>query len=707
MAVLEFSAMIRKARIKLPVPAKKPQKFVTHGDVRIDEYAWIRDDQNPEVQKYIAAENAYADAFMKPTSRLQKELYTEIKKRMKEDDMSVPVKDGPYYYYTRTKKGRQYAIHCRKNVSGGREQIILDENKLAKGNKYFSLGDADVNGDHTLLAYTVDTTGAEKHALFIKDLATGNLLGDTIEAVGDFEWSEDGRYLFYTREEHPHPPRKVFRHALGTDTSADELLYEESDLQWYVSIGKSSDRKYLFIYAANFDATEVRYIKSDEPLSHPILLVPRKKEVKCFVEHYDKDFYILTNERAVNFKIMRVGETESSRKKRREWMPHKESRAIIGLQTFQSFFAVLVRENGAEEVYIHAPGKATGKRIELPESAHALVLWSDLEFESPFIRLTYQSLLTPRIVYDYDITKRTLVTRKKQEVPGWKSGKFTSERIWAPSFAPPSHKAAGGRGRASQGKDKVRIPISLAYKRTTKLNGTAPLFIEGYGSYGISSDPYFSISKASLLERGWVVATVHPRGGGEMGWSWHKQAKLMTKHRTYEDVIACVDALIKKGYGVREKTALVGGSAGGMMVGAVLNMRPDLVGGAIAYVPATDVVTSSLDESLGGTRLHYDETGDPRKPKMYRYLMRYSPYENIKKVDYPALLVRANMNDIRTPYWEAAKWVARLRAKKTDSNPLLLKTETVAGHFGKSGRYEWIKDRAFDFAFLMRIFDAR
>lgn len=687
---------------------------MTHGDVRVDEYAWLRDAQNPKVLEYIKEENDYADACMKPTVALQKDLYKEIRKRMKEDDMSVPVKDGSFLYYTRTKKGKQYAIHCRKKVRGGKEEIILDENALAKGEKYFSLGDAGVNPDHTLLAYTVDTTGAERHTLRIKNLTTGKRMSESIEQVGDFEWAEEGKHLFYTKEEHPHPPRKVFRHKLGTATEKDELVYEEEDLQWYVAIGKSSDKKYLFILSANFDATEVRYLKASDPLEKPKLLARRKKAVKYFAEHYGDDFYIMTNERAINFKIMSTKDTAPAKKMWKEWMSHRESRAIVGLQAFKDFFTILVRENGAEEIYIHQPGHPKGTRIELPEPAHAVTLWSDLEFESPVVRLTYQSFLTPRIVFDYNIQRRKLIVRKKQVVPGWRREKFTSERIWAPSFAPPSHKATGGHSKASQGKQQVKIPISLAYKKTTKLNGTAPIMVEAYGSYGISSDPYFSISKASLLERGWIIATAHPRGGGEMGWSWHKQAKLLTKHRTYEDVIACVETLIKKKYGAREKTALIGGSAGGMMVGAVLNMRPDLVGAAIAYVPAADVVTSSLDESLGGTRLHYDETGDPRKPNVYTYLMRYSPYENIKEANYPALLVRANINDIRTPYWEAAKWVARLRAKsaqgrsasggKTKDNSLLFKTETVAGHFGKSGRYEWIKDRAFDFAFLMYVF---
>jgi oligopeptidase B len=442
------------------------------------------------------------------------------------------------------------------------------------------------------------------------------------------------------------------------------------------------------LIAANFDTTELRFIPAKEPLAKFKLLAKRKKEVKYYAEHWNGDFYILTNERAVDFKVMRTPVAKYEKRDWAVWMPHRQGRALHGLLPHKDFFALSMREHGAEEIYIHKPGNPSGKRIPLPERAHSVTLWTELEYESPIVRLTYQSLLSPRVVYDYNVQKKKMIVRKKQTVPKWNPDKFTSKRIWADSKG-------------------TKVPVSLAYKKTVKLNGTAPMYVEAYGSYGMSSDPYFSISKASLLERGWIVVTAHPRGGGEMGWSWHKQAKLMTKHRTYQDVIACIDTLVKKKYGAREKTALVGGSAGGMMVGAVLNIRPDVVGAAIAYVPAADLITSSLDESLGGTRLHYDETGDPRKRAMYKYLLRYSPYENVKSQNYPALLVRANMNDIRTPYWEAAKWVARLRAKKTDQNPLLFKTETVAGHFGKSGRYEWIKDRAFDFAFLIMLFEDR
>lgn len=667
---------------KAPKAAEKPQKITVHGDTRVDEYAWLRDLSDPAVREYIDAENKYADALMSPTTKLQKELYKEIRARMKETDMSVPIKDGPYLYYSRTQKGKQYGIYCRKHIKTKKEEILLDENVLAKGQKFFSLGMCEVSSDHRLLAYSINTSGNEKYTLFIKDLETGKLLAEHIESASDVEWAEDGEHFFYTVEQHPHPPRKVFLHKLGTDPANDALVYEEKDLQWYVALDKSRSDQYIFLVSGNFDATEVRYIPADKPAEAPRLFAARKKKVKYFPEYHDGFFYVMTNERAVNFKIMRAPEVRPERRAWETWLPHDTMRSLTGFLAHKHFFAITLREKGSEEIYVHKAGNSHGKRLRLPEGEHAIGIWGDLEYDSRTIRFSYQSLLTPKTVYDYDVTKGTFTIKKTQQVRGWKRADFVSERIWVKS---------GG----------VQVPVILAYSKNLKKDGTAPTLLEAYGAYGICSDPYFSITKLSLLKRGWVIALAHPRGGGEMGWDWHEQAKLKTKHRTYEDVIAVADHLVAKKYAAREKLALLGGSAGGMMVGAVLNMRPDLVGAAIAYVPAADLLTSSFDESLGGTRLHYDETGDPRKPDMYRYLKKYSPYEGVRKAAYPTMLVRGNLNDIRTPYWEAAKWVARLRKHKTDSNPLLMKTETVAGHFGKSGRYEWIKDRAFDFAFLM------
>jgi len=677
---------MRRSSTRIPTPPSpeaRPRKFVLHGDTRIDEYAWLQDMKDPKVGVYFKAENDYADARMKGSGKLQQSLYKEIRARITEDDMSVPVKDGPYFYYTRTKKGKQYAIHCRRLGEKRKEEIFLDENVLAAGKSFFALGDTDISPDHRLLAYTTDETGNERFTLAIKDLRTGKLLPERIESVGAVVWAEDGRHFLYTKENHPFPPRQVWRHALGTSAQEDVLVHEEKDPQWYVHVGKSRSKKYLFISVGNFDASEEWFLPADKPLEKPRLIAKRKKKVKYSVEHWGDYFYITTNEKAVNYKVLRAPAIDPRPKNWRPWLPHDPARSITGFAAFKDFLAIVAREEGSEWVFLSPPEHAALKRIPLPETAHTVSFWDDLEFETPFVRLTYSSFLAPKTVYDYDPSVGKLVEKKKQKVPGWKPAEYTSERIWVSST------------------NGTKVPVSLCYAKKAKRNGTAPLLLQAYGSYGITHDPYFSVAQLSLLKRGWVLAIAHVRGGGEMGWNWHEVAKKTTKHRTYEDVIAVVDALVAKKYCARSRTAITGGSAGGMTMGAVLNMRPDLCGAAVVYVPNADTVSSMLDTKLGGTVLHYDELGDPRKPAEYRYLKKWSPYENVKKAAYPALLVRASAHDIRTPAWEAAKWVARLRARSTGSRPLLFKVETSAGHSGKSGRYEWIRERAWDYAFLI------
>ncbi len=676
--------MQRKRTLGAPLPAAKPQVFTLHGRKWTDEYRWLQKADDPEVLSYLKAENAYAEKALAPAQRLQAKLYKEIRSRVKENDMSVPVKDGPYFYYSRTKKGREYAIHCRKRGERGKEEVILDENELAKGSDYFSLGASSISPDHTLLAYTTDTKGAEDHTLFIKNLATGELLADRIESVGDIEWSEDGAYLFYTQEEHPHPPRKVFRHLLGS-SKPDILIFDEKDLQWYVGLGKSRSKKYIFIGGGNYTTSEVRFLKADAPLEAPRLIAKRTPKVRYSVEHHGDFFYIATNERAVNFKIMRTPVEKPDKKQWETWLPHTLKRSVVGFTPFKKFLVLTIREEGSEEIYISTP-EGEREKVVFSEDGHTISLWGDMEYESPFIRITYDSFITPKTAFDYDVEKKTFTVRKRQEVPYYHKSNFLSKRIWVKN-------------------GDVKIPVVLAYKKNVKKK--APLLLEAYGSYGITNDPHFSVARLSLLERGWVIAVAHPRGGGEMGWHWHKEAHLLTKHRTGEDFIAVAKKLVKDDYTTRERLAITGGSAGGMLMGQVLNKNPELFGAAVSYVPAADLITSLLDESLGGTRLHYDEIGNPRIPRHFRYIFKQSPYENVRAVAYPPILVRASMHDIRTPYWEAAKWVARLRAKKTDTNPLLFKVETDGGHFGKSGRYEWIKHRAFDYAFLLETMKKR
>lgn len=669
----------------VPFAPAKPQEHVLHGHRRVDEYEWLQDPKDPAVVEHLKNENLYAERVMRPTQKLQKQLYKEIRARITENDMSVPVKHGPYTYYVRTKKGKQYAIHCRREGERGKEQILLDENELAKGSEYFSLGDIEVSPDHRLLAYSIDTKGNEDHTMYIKNLETGEVFSEHIDSVADMEWSEDGQYMFYCKEDHPHPPRRIYRHRLGEDQSQDVLVYEEKDPQWYVALGKSRSREFIFIYAANYTMTEARFIPAMEPLAEPQLIAERRAKVRYYVEHHAGYFYITTNENAVNYKIMRTLVQKPQKQFWNTWLKHDISRSISGLAPFSSFLSLIIRENGSEEIYISTP-EGEREKVVFPEEGHTVAFWDNIEYESTTVRITYDSFVTPRTAFDYDVVSKAFTVRKKQEVPFYHKSNYISKRVWVKN-------------------DGVKIPVVLVYKKNVKKK--APLLLEAYGSYGISNDPHFSVARLSLLERGWVVALAHPRGGGEMGWKWHKDAHLMTKHRTGDDFIAVAKYLVKQGITTREKLAITGGSAGGMLMGQVLNREPHLFGASVVYVPAADLITSLLDENLGGTRLHYDEIGDPRVKKQYRYILKQSPYETVRAINYPPILVRASMQDIRTPYWEAAKWVARLRAHKTDTNPLLFKIETEGGHFGKSGRYEWIKERAFDYAFLLETMKER
>lgn len=663
-----------------PIAEQKPHEYTIHGKRHVDEYWWMQDKTKPEVQAYLKEENRYATAFMRPQKKLVNTLYKEIRSRIKEDDSSVPVKDGPYDYYSRTKKGKQYAIHCRREGEKGRETVILDENVLAKGQKYFSLGDAEASPDHRLLAYTTDITGNEDHTLYIKRLDTGELLQEKVTHVADFVWAEDNQHIFYSLEEHPYPPRKVFRHKIGDEQSKDILIYEEADPQWYVALGKSRSRQYIFLYAANYLTTEVRFIPAREPLREPKLIAARKPKVRYYVEHHGAYFYITSNENAVNYKVLRTLVQKPDAKNWKTWLPHDANRSVIGIYAFLSFLAFTFREGGSEEIHIYHPETEKWEHVVLPEAEHSIGINDGIDFASTYIRLGYESMITPKTVYDYYVTEKKFVVRKEQEVPKYTKEEYVSKRIWVKS---------GG----------VEVPAVIVHKKGVAKK--APLLLEAYGSYGITHDPHFSLARLSLLERGFVYVLAHPRGGGEMGWNWHKQAYLTTKHRTADDFIAVAEKLIADGYTAPEKLAITGGSAGGMLMGMVMNMRPDLFGAAVVYVPAADLVTTLMDESIAGTRLHFDEIGNPKIKKQYDAIKRISPYENVRAVEYPTTLVRASVHDIRTPYWEAAKWVARLRAMKKGSQPLLFKCELAGGHFGKSGRYEWIKERAFDYAFLI------
>jgi oligopeptidase B len=666
-----------------PIAAKNPKRITKHGDTRIDEYAWLRNVNDPLVREHIKKENLYTDSVMKDSKKMENGLYKEMRKRVMEDEMSVPVKNGEYYYYVRTKKGKQYRTYCRKRGKNGKEEVTLDENTLARGKKFFSTRVVKTNPDHTMLAYSVDTTGNEDYTLYIKNIKTGILLKEIISSVSSVAWAEDGEHILYTQEEHPFPPRKVFVHRIGESTKKDKLIYEEKDRSWAVGLGKSKSKEYIFVEAGGFHESEVRILGSKNPHDNLKLVAPRKKEVNYHLEHHGKYLYIVTNEKAVNYKIMRTPVEKPSRKYWRTWMTHRTDRSITGFTVQETFFAIDIREKGLQEILIYDVEKKVEHIIKLPEVEHSVSVNPSLDPDSKVARLYYESLTTPLEVLDYNPKSKKYVIRKRRKIPGYKKGNYISKRVWAKSGT-------------------VRVPIEIVYKKGLRKGKGTPLHLRAYGCYGINMDPGFGIDRLSLLDRGWIVAMAHPRGGGEMGWNWHRQAYLLKKKNTAKDFIASAKYLIKNGYTSSEKLAISGGSAGGMLMGMVLNEEPELFTAAISYVPAADILTHMLDESLPGTKIHYAELGDPRKISHYKYLKSYSPYENVRKTSYPHHLVKASLHDIRTPYWEAAKWVARLRDRKVDTNMLLLKIEMASGHGSKSGRYEWLKERAFDYAFLLK-----
>jgi oligopeptidase B len=677
-------AQTNQNTIKPPVAKKIPREETTNGDKRIDDYFWLRERKSPEVMKYLEAENAYADAFMKPTEGLQQKLYQEMVGHLKETDVNVPYREGDYFYYSRTEKGKQYPIYCRKRESlSAAEEVVLDLNELARGQKYLGLGAYMVSDDGNLLAYTTDTTGYRQYTLQVKDLRTGQLMPEKIERVGDVSWASDNKTLFYTTEDAVTKRRdKFYRHTLGDEKS--ELLYDERDELYDVESYRSRDRAYVFLISESKRASEVRYISTAKPSDELKVIEPRQSEHKYFADHRGDLFYIRTNEGARNYRIVTAPENSPQKKNWKEFMAHRPAVKLDGISLFANYMVVPEHEKGLEQLEIidlRAGGRS--HRIEFPEPVYSTSLSNNREFNTNTLRFNYQSLVTPNSVFDYDMTTKERKLLKQTEVPGYDASLYTSERAFATAS------------------DGTRIPISIVYKKGLKMDGKNPVLLYGYGSYGISMSPSFSFTRLSLLDRGVIYALAHIRGGGEMGEDWREQGRMMFKKNTFTDFIASAEYLIKQRYTSSDRLVIQGGSAGGLLVGAVVNMRPDLFKAVVAQVPFVDVVNTMLDATLPLTTSEYLEWGNPNEPKAYAYMKSYSPYDNVKAQSYPAMLIRVSLNDSQVPYWEGAKFAAKLRAMKTDNNPLLLKTNMGAGHGGASGRYDALHDVAFDYAFML------
>lgn len=667
-----------------PVARKIPKEDTTNGDKRVDNYFWLREKTNPEVIKYLEAENAYAEALMKPTEGLQQALYQEMVGHLKETDVNVPFREGNYFYYSRTEKGKQYPIHARKRESlSAPEEVVLDLNELARGHKYLGLGAYTVSDDGNLLAYTTDTTGYRQYTLQVKDLRTGQLYPEKIERVGQVSWASDNRTLFYTTEDAvTKRSDRFYRHTLGGGKS--ELLFNEKDELYDLESYRSRDRRYIFLVSESKLTSEVRYIPTAQPASELKLIEPRRNEHKYFADHREGVFYIRTNQGGKNYRVVTAPADNPQQKNWKEFIAHRPNVKLDDLDLFANHLVISEHEKGLESLEI-VELKPNGKthRVEFSEPVYSTSLSNNREFNTNTLRFNYQSLVTPGSVFDYDMTTKERKLLKQTEVPGYDASLYTSERAFATAS------------------DGTRIPLSIVYKKGLKKDGKNPLLLYGYGSYGYSLPPNFSSSRLSLLDRGVIYAIAHIRGGGEMGEDWREQGRMMFKKNTFTDFISSAEYLIKERYTSSQRLVIQGGSAGGLLVGAVANMRPDLFRAVIAQVPFVDVVNTMLDASLPLTTSEYLEWGNPNEPKAYEYIKSYSPYDQIKPQNYPAMLIKVSLNDSQVPYWEGAKFAAKLRATKTDTNPVLLKTNMGAGHGGSSGRYDALREIAFDYAFML------
>jgi oligopeptidase B len=666
-----------------PVAARIAHPSEINGYKRADDYFWLRQKSDPAVTSYLQAETAYTAAVMKPTEALQQRLYDEMLSHIKQSDLQVPYKYGDYYYYSRTEEGKQYPILARKRGSlDAPEEITLDLNVLAQGKKFLGLGLYEVSDDGNLLAYSLDTTGYRQYTLHVKNLATGAGLGESIPRVDDAAWASDNKTLFYVTEDEVSKRNDTFwRHTLGAPSS--DVLYTEKDELYDIGVHRSLDGKFIFLDAASKSTTESRYIQADRPADPLKVLIARQIDHRYHVEHHGDRWLILTNRGAEDYRVVSAPLRTPDEAHWSEIVPQRAGVHLTGLTVFDDYAVISERTGGFASLELL--DFKTGKRsqVEFPEIVHTAFPSANREHSSTTFRYSYTSLVTPNSVFDLDLKtgKRTLL--KQTEVPGYDASAYVSELKYATA------------------RDGTHVPIALVYKRGTMLDGSAPMLLYGYGSYGSSTDPTFAASRLVLLDRGVVYANAMIRGGGELGEAWRTSGHLMHKLNTFTDFIDCTEYLVGAHYTSKDRLAILGGSAGGLLMGAVTNMRPDLFKAVVAAVPFVDVMNTMLDPSLPLTTAEYLEWGNPNVKADYDYMMRYSPYDNVTAQAYPAMLVRVSINDSQVPYWEGSKLVAKIRALNTGHNPLLLEVNFGAGHGGASGRYDALKETAFNYAFIL------
>ena len=667
-----------------PMAEKKTKTTNIHGTTLVDDYFWLREKTNPAVMAHLQAEDAYTQTVMKPTEALQEKLYKEMLSHIKQTDTNVPYRQGNHFYYTRTEEGKQYPIFCRKKGSlEAPEEIVLDVNELAKGQKFMGIGLFQPSDDGNLLAYSTDNTGYRQFVLQVKDLRTGEVLPERIERVTSFTWANDNKTFFYVTEDAvTKRSDKFFRHVLGTDKM--DLVYDEKDELFDIGTGRSRDKAVIFLEAFSKTSTESRYLRADDPNGTPKVIIPRSPEHEYDVDYRNNLFYIRTNKGAKNFRIVTAPVNDPSEKNWKEFIAHKPEVKIEGISLFADHAVLSEWEGGLQQLEVINFKTNKRNRITFPEPVYSAGLSANREYNTTVVRYNYNSMVTPNSTFDYDMNTGKSTLLKQQEVPGgFDRANYQSERVFATAS------------------DGTKIPMSMVYRKGVKLDGTAPLLLYGYGSYGASIPPTFSSSRLSLLDRGVIFVIGHIRGGGELGEEWRQAGRMMNKMNTFTDFIACAETLIKNKYTSKDRLVIQGGSAGGLLMGAVSNMRPDLFKAVVSQVPFVDVLNTMLDASLPLTTSEYIEWGNPNEKAAFDYMKTYSPYDNIAKKDYPATLVKVSLNDSQVPYWEGAKLVAKLRTMKTDHNPLLLKVNFGAGHGGASGRYDSLRETAFDYAFML------
>ena len=674
-----------------PVALMKPHARTLHGDTVVDNYFWLNDyfKKGPDssaVIAYLEAENRYTDTMMKGAESLENKLFDEMKGRIKEQDESVPYLKNGYYYYTRTDAGKQYFKFCRKKGSlDAPEEVLLDVDAMAEGHSYYAATGFNVSPDNKLLAYGVDTVSRRQYTIQIKDIETGALMGDVIWGTsGGTVWANDNRTLFYTKN-NPSTllTEKIMRHTLGMNSGEDEVVYHETDNTNYIGVGKAKSGRFIYLYSGGTLSSEVRYLDADDPTGVFKVFQPRMKDVLYSVTALEDRFLVVTNQHARNFKLMECPFDRTGVEHWKEVIPHREDVLLEDIDEFKGFLVVSERKEGLIQLAVRNLGDGTQHYLDFGEEAYTAYPAANPEYNTAVLRYGYTSLTTPSSTYDYDMHTREKNLMKQQEVVGgYNVADYATERLYATA------------------KDGARVPISLVYKKGFKKDGNAPLLLYGYGSYGATMDPSFSSGRLSLLDRGFVYAIAHIRGGQEMGRQWYEDGKMMNKINTFTDFIACGQFLVDRQYTSPEHLYAQGGSAGGLLMGAVVNMAPELWHGIVAQVPFVDVVNTMLDASIPLTTNEYDEWGNPADKEAYEYMKRYSPYENIEAKAYPHLLVTTGLHDSQVQYFEPAKWVARLRATKIGNNVLLLKTEMDFGHGGASGRFDYLKDVALIYSFL-------